>query len=191
MTPRTAEEKLAARKKRTHGKPGPLALNFTLTEIAAVRTLAAHGHTSATIASRSGLSIKQFRKARERDERLSDALEAGRAEERLKINGALLKTALDPKNPRQVQAAVSLLKARHGYVDGGKGGGVEVNVANTISLPGPLDERKYKRLITEAAKETRPVMIEHDTSADAPAKRLPVDPVRAALGLPAKESDDD
>lgn len=191
MTPRTAEEKLAARKKRTHGKPGPLALNFTLPEIAAVHCLAAHGHTSGTIATRSGLSIKQFRKARERDERLSDALIAGRAEERLKINGALLKTALDPKNPRQVQAAVSLLKARHGYVDGGKGGGVDVTVNNTLSIPAPLDERKYKRLITEAAKDTRPVLIEHDTSDDALGPRLPVDPVRAALGIPQKESDDD
>lgn len=183
-----AEEKLAARKKRFLKRPGPTSLAFTITEIDSVRSLAAHGHTSATIATRAGLTSKQFRKAREKDETLSEALVAGKAEERLRITTALLKTATDPSNPRQVQAAVTLAKMRHGFVDG-KAGGVEVNVANTIALPGPLDPRTYKKLIRESDNARAPMIIEH-ASEDDLSRRAPVDPVAAALSK-RKESRDD
>jgi hypothetical protein len=187
VTPKTAEAKLIERKRKKR-RTGPMPLSFTIPEIDAVRTLAAHGHSQATIASRAGLTSKQFKKAREKDERLDEAMIAGRAEEKLRITTALLKTATDSSNPRQVQAAVTLAKMRHGFRDGSGGGGVEVNVTNQLAIPGPLDARTYRKLVADAVKD-RPVLIEQKDDEARPL-RLPDDPVGSVLSKRRESRDD-
>ena len=161
MTPKVAEEKLIARRKRVATKRGPKSLGFTITEQDAVRCLAAHTHSQTTIATRAGMSARDFRRACEADSKLRDAFDAGVAEERLKLDSALFKTALDSKNPRQVQAAMSLLKSRHGLTEGG-GASVSVNVNNVLALPSPQDARKYIATVKRIAAQT-PTVIEHKT----------------------------
>lgn len=161
MTPKTAEAKLMDRRKRVATKRGPQSASFTMIERDAVQCLAAHAHSQTTIAARAGMSARQFQRACESDTKLRDAYDAGIAEERLRIDSALLKTALDSKNPRQVQAAMSLLKSRHGLTEGG-GGSVSVNVQNVLALPPPQDSRKYQSIIKRVAAQT-PTVIEHKT----------------------------
>ncbi len=180
MTPKVAEEKLIERRKRVITNRGPHKRGFTIIERDAVRCLASHAHSQQTIANRAGMSLAHFKREFESDSKLREAYDAGIAEERLSIDTALLKTALDSRNPRQIQAAVSLLKSRHGYTDGG-GVSVAVQVNNILSLPSPQDTRKYQAVIKRVAKQA-PATIEHDASLSGP--RIALDPVKTALGIP-------
>jgi hypothetical protein len=184
MTPKEAEKHLLERHKRVElRKGGAPSLKFTRLEKLAVQCLAAHAHTQATIANRAHMSIKQLSKAFEGDPELREAYDQGIAEERLRIDTALLKTATDGKNPRQVQAAMSLLKSRHGVTEGG-GKGVSVQVNNVLALPSPQDSRKYLSTVKRVAARA-PVTVEHAPQEQdrAPIKRVdPVAAVRAAQG---------
>lgn len=160
MTPKAAEEKLLARHKRvSQRKSGPASLQFTITEKQAVRTLAAQGHSQGTIASRAKMSLSQLKRAFESDPELREAFDQGLAEERLVLDQALLKTARDSKNPRQVQAVMSLLKSRHGYREGSLSG-TQVNVQVNNNLPAPLDPRKFAALMKRIEKQGAPEVIE-------------------------------
>lgn len=176
MTPKQAEAHLLERHKRVElRKGGPPSLKFTRMEKLAVQCLAAHAHTQATIANRAHMSVQQLAKAFDGDPALREAYDQGIAEERLRIDTALLKTALDTKNPRQVQACMSLLKSRHGVTEGG-GKGVSVQVNNVLALPSPQDARKYQSMIKRVAKNA-PTMIEQE--ATPPGPRVEVDPIQA------------
>lgn len=175
MTPKQAEAILIARKQRVSGnKGGAESLAFSKQEREAIRHLAAQAHSQGTIANRAGITLAQLKRAFEMDTLLREAYDAGIAEERLKIDQALLKTALDSKNPRQVQSAMSLLKSRHGLTEGG-GKSVSVNVNNVLALPSPQDFRKYQSIMKRVTK-LAPTVIEH---APQGTPRIAVDPIKA------------
>ena len=70
---------LQGRRRRLHRKKsGPNSLQFTAKEIDAVRVMAFHGVRQSVIASKSGLTISQFEKALQKDEKLHDAWKHGR-----------------------------------------------------------------------------------------------------------------
>ena len=104
MTPAVAETKLIESRRTRKKATGPPSLGFTITQIQAVRALAANCHSQRSIATLAGLTHKQFRAAMEADPELRDAWDVGIADERSSIESALLKTALATGNPRQVQA---------------------------------------------------------------------------------------
>ena len=170
MTELEAERKLSDRKKRVTNKRGPTSMGYTLPEMQAVFVLASCGHSKWTIATRSGMGIKKFNKACEADEKLSDAFNGGLAEEEHKIIKALLKSAYDPKNSKQVTSGTTLLKKRHGFTDGRSvAPDVSVTVNNTLKLFEPMSESKYTKLVTAAAEHAgnHPVLIEHDPVSEA------------------------
>ena len=181
MTPKVAEAKLIDRRKRVITNRGPQSRGFTIIERDAVRCLASHAHSQQTIANLAGMSLAHFKRSMESDSKLREAYDAGISEERFRIDSALLKTALDSRNPRQVQAAMSLLKSRHGVTDGG-GLSVAVQVNNILSLPSPQDARKYQAVIKRIAKQA-PATIEHKSDDQDRAMTVSRDPVKVALGI--------
>ena len=172
MNVKGAEKTLIESRRRRKKRTGPPSLDYTEPERIAVQTLAANCHIQASIAGLSGLSISQFKRGFEADPKVRAAWEMGVAQERVKIEQALLRTALSPSNPRQVQAATALLKSRHGVSEGG-GSSVSVNVQNVFALPAPQDARKYQAIIKRTQKH-QPSLIEHETQAQG--ARIPTAP---------------
>lgn len=78
------------------------------------RDLAASGANIKSIALAMGCHEKTFRRWREKDSAIDDAIEAGREEERKKLHDSLVNAALSGA-PQSITAAIFLLKARHGY----------------------------------------------------------------------------
>ena len=68
-----ASAKLQTRRRRTARRRGPASQQFTAIECEAIRVLSSHGKTQESLARDSGMTIKQFRTAMEKDEKLRDA----------------------------------------------------------------------------------------------------------------------
>ena len=71
VTPSRAIEVL--RKKKREKRPGPKRTTFTISEIDDVRTMAAQNRSQLWIADQAGLTLAQFKKACESDDKLVQA----------------------------------------------------------------------------------------------------------------------
>lgn len=90
------------------------------------------------------MSQDTWRRIKGEDARAVEALEAGRAVEHDALVGKLFEMAMNGN----AVAALFLLKARHGYVEGSR---IEhqQNVRITVELPAALDPATYGRLIEQ------------------------------------------
>ncbi len=173
----TASSKLQGRRRRlARRKSGPASLQFTANEREAVRVLTAAGKTQETLARTSGLSIKQFRAALEKDEALQDAWAFGKAERREKRIAELEQQS---KNG-STKATELLLRYEHrdaGPRQTNDRGDVTVNI-NADSVAAQIDGRKFSAMLQRLHKNQQRPAIESESHEVEPD---PVDPIRAAL----------
>lgn len=160
----------AARKKGGNAK-----LGFTPSEINAVRALATHNRSQLYIAHEAGLSLADFKRAVERDEKLAEAWNLGVDEARHRLEERAEKIARDPSNPRAIQAVALLAKMRYGIGDGRTVTDKTTVNVNVNAVPQAQDPRTYQA-IQQRITRREPVVIEQQI-----AKPIPADPVRAAL----------
>ncbi len=174
MNKTEAEKNLAGRRNRCARKRGPMSLQFTDVELRAVSVLASHGRTQETIARDSGLSLANFKRAFEGDEKLRDAWLIGKAIRREQRIDDLEKQS----KKGNVRATELLLRYEHG--DAGPqtargGAAVTVNI-NANTVPPAQDGRSYAALMKRIAKGNAPTLIEHDAT---PAQPVILDPIEA------------
>lgn len=174
----TASSKLQGRRRRlARRKSGPASLQFTANEREAVRVLTAAGKTQETLARASGLSIKQFRAALEKDEALQDAWAFGKAERREKRIAELEQQS---KNG-STKATELLLRYEHrdaGPSTNQTSGDVNISI-NADSVKAAIDGRKMRAML-QSIRKRGPEVIEGEAMevVDEPRER---DPVKAAL----------
>jgi hypothetical protein len=174
----TASSKLQGRRRRlARRKSGPVSLQFTANEREAVRVLTAAGKTQETLARASGLSIKQFRAALEKDEALQDAWAFGKAERREKRIAEL-----EQQSKNGSTKATELL-LRYEHRDAGPStnqarGDVNISI-NADSVKAAIDGRKMRAML-QSIRKRGPEVIEGEAMevVDEPRER---DPVKAAL----------
>jgi hypothetical protein len=112
--------------------------------------MASRGCNEASIAKALQVSPATFKALKKRDEALAAAVEVGRAIEHDHLVGVLRKAA-DDGYP---QAAMFLLKARHGYREQGPDTSAVQAVAVNITLPAARSREDYER---ELAIDVTPI----------------------------------
>lgn len=161
MNRTAASARLQTRRRRTHRRAGPASQRFTPLECEAVRVLSSHGKTQESLARDSGLTIKQFRTAMEKDEKLRDAWDMGKAVRREKRISEL--EAQSRKG--NVRATELLLRYEHRdagpQTQRGAAADVTVNI-NANMIPPAQDGRSYAALMKRIQKGNAPTLIEHD-----------------------------
>jgi hypothetical protein len=111
-----------------------------------VRELAADGWSVIGIAHRLGTDPKTFNLWLEREPALQDAFALGREQERHALHNMLFRRATEKGD---VNAAMALLRARHGYAEGHGDQGNRVNV--TIALPGAMTLAQFNAIGTKGS----------------------------------------
>lgn len=113
-----------------------------------IRDMAARGCRESDIARACGVSQDSFMRLKQRDERVLNALEEGRAVEHDALRGNLYDLAMDSDVPPRdrILASMFLLKCRHSYVEGASVDARQTNNV-TINLPGARSESEYMRTI--------------------------------------------
>jgi hypothetical protein len=174
----TASSKLQGRRRRlARRKSGPASLQFTANEREAVRVLTAAGKTQETLARASGLSIKQFRAALEKDEALQDAWAFGKAERREKRIAELEQQS---KNG-STKATELLLRYEHrdaGPSTNQTSGDVNISI-NADSVKAAIDGRKMRAML-QSIRKREPEVIDGE-AVEVVDEQKERDPVKAAL----------
>ncbi len=111
--------------------------------------LAGWGASIATIAKRLGIGYHTLRAILSRDDKAKAVFETGRGLMESQVKSALLRVALDPKHPKQVTAAIVVLKMFYQYTDQPKQSVPENKVEITFQLPGALSSEEYKKQIID------------------------------------------
>ena len=174
----TASSKLQGRRRRlARRKSGPASLQFTANEREAVRVLTAAGKTQESLARASGLSIKQFRAALEKDEALQDAWAFGKAERREKRIAEL-----EQQSKNGSTKATELL-LRYEHRDAGPStnqahGAVNISI-NADSVKAAIDGRKMRAML-QSIRKREPDVIDGE-AVEVVDEQREHDPVKAAL----------
>ena len=182
MTKTEAEKRLQERRKRCARKRGPMSVSFTATELLAVIALASQGRTQETIARDAGLSLSNFKRAFESDEKLRDSWLIGKAIRREQRIDDLEKQS----RRGNTRATELLLRYEHG--DAGPqtarqgGNAVTVNI-NANTIPPAQDGRTYAALMKRIQKGNAPTLIEHDE----PERPVIVDPIASVKAKQRQE----
>jgi hypothetical protein len=116
-----------------------------------IQKACANGCTVEQIAAAFGIGRTTFLEWRERYPALEAAMTAGRAVEHDKLVGALFTAATENKN---ITAAIFLLKARHGYVEGVPL--VQNTVSINFTLPGAMTPEAYVKTVGATAQVVPP-----------------------------------
>lgn len=176
-----ASAKLQARRRRTARRRGPASQQFTAIECEAIRVLSSHGKTQESLARDSGLSIKQFRTAMEKDEKLRDAWDVGKAVRREKRIAEL------EAQSRKGNVRATELLLRYEHRDAGpqtQRGGTDVTVnINANTIPPAQDGRTYAALMKRIQKGNAPTLIEHGE----PERPVIVDPIASVKAKQRQE----
>jgi len=114
-----------------------------------VEQLAAWGASINTIAKRVGVSYGAMRNILARDSKAKEAFDNGRGHMESQVKNALLKVAIDPEHPKQVTAAIVVLKMFYGYTDQPVQKMPENKVEITFQLPGALSPEQYKKQLLD------------------------------------------
>ena len=176
----TASSKLQGRRRRlARRKSGPASLQFTVNEREAVRVLTAAGKTQETLARASGLSIKQFTAALEKDEALQDAWAFGKAERREKRIAELEQQSKDGST----KATELLLRYEHrdaGPSTSTNQASGDVNISiNADSVKAAIDGRKMRAML-QSIRKREPEVID-GAAVEVVDEQRKRDPVKAAL----------
>ena len=174
----TASSKLQGRRRRlARRRSGPASLQFTANEREAVRVLTAAGKTQESLARASGLSIKQFRAALERDEALQDAWAFGKAERREK---RIAELEHQSKNG-STKATELLLRYEHrdaGPSTNQASGDVNISI-NADSVKAAIEGRKMRAML-QSIRSREPEVIDGE-ALEAVNEQKKRDPVKEAL----------
>lgn len=178
MTKTEAEKKLLERRRRCARKRGPMSIQFTAPELAAVTVLSAAGRMQETIARDSGLSLSSFKRALDASEDLRDAWHIGKAirrEQRI--------AELEGQSKKGSTRATELL-LRYEHRDAGPStahsggrGDVTVNI-NAESIARAVDGRTFSAALKRISHDKPPNVIEH---AAIPARPEEIDPTSKAI----------
>jgi len=151
-------------------------------ECEAIRVLSSHGKAQESLARDSGLTIKQFRTAMEKDEKLRDAWDMGKAVRREKRIAEL--EAQSRKG--NVRATELLLRYEHRdagpQAQRGAAADVTINI-NANTIPPAQDGRSYAALMKRIQRINAPVLLEHEEQE--PPEEL--DPIAAVKQRQRKE----
>jgi hypothetical protein len=117
-----------------------------------VRKLSAEGNSYATIADALGIGPDAFRRIREQDEKLKEALAVGHGALATELTDILLSQA---RNGNTV-AAIFLAKARLGWIEGRAAEAPPASpVQVNIQIPPPMSDAEFRRVIDgKAASES-------------------------------------
>lgn len=122
------------------GNPtGPKPVTLEDDEVTLVEKLTAAGHAQRSIAKRLGIGFTTFKEIMKRDNRVSEALANGLAVEHDELVSGLAKAARNGN----IVAAIFLLKARHGYIEGQQLA-VSNRVELTFTIPKALTMQQYE-----------------------------------------------
>jgi len=114
-----------------------------------IEQLAAWGASMATIAEKLNMAYSTFKLVLSRDARAKEVFDTGRGAMESKVKNALLKAAIDPKHPKQITAAIAVLKMFWQYTDQPKQKLPENKVEITFQLPGAMTPEQYKKQILD------------------------------------------
>jgi hypothetical protein len=114
-----------------------------------VEQLAGWGASINTIAKRLNMAYGTFRNNLARDERAKEAFDNGRGQMESQVKSALLKVAIDPDHPKQVTAAIVVLKMFYGYTDQPVQKVPENKVEITFQLPAALSPDEYEKKVLD------------------------------------------
>lgn len=110
-----------------------------------------NGCTILQIANALDVSMQTLRRWREERPDIEQAFQQGRAIEHDRLVGALFEQAVNKSN---TTAAIFLLKARHGYVEGVPL--VQNSVSVNFTLPGAMTPEQYVKTLTIEAQIVQP-----------------------------------
>jgi hypothetical protein len=114
-----------------------------------IARLAERGVKETDICKALGISFPTWKRLKSEDERAIEVFEEARKIEEETLVGVLYEAATKQKN---LTAAMFLLKARHGYIEGReRGQAQQVNVQ--ITVPGAMDENEYHKLVEVSKNE--------------------------------------
>ncbi len=147
-TPEQRKE-LARKAAAGHWGDGGKSLPSNAAEV--VQQAAENGCTVEQIAAALGVGRTTFAEWREKYPELEAAMVGGRAVEHDKLVGALFEAATKKGN---ITAAIFLLKARHGYVEGVPL--VQNSVSINYTLPAAMTPEQYVRTIEAEAQIVKP-----------------------------------
>ena len=135
------------------GTEGHETVTVTERGCAVVRKMAAAGHNLAVIAHSLGVGTGTLSRAMERQPDVRTAYDLGRASEEHFLVGKLRSAA----NKGNIVAAIFLLKARHGYIEGAP---PPTQVGVQIVLPDALTTEQYAARIAARTRAALPAPIE-------------------------------
>lgn len=121
--------------------------NPTDAQLERIEELSAVGAKETAMARVVGVSHDTWARWKKESPRLVEALDRGRADLCEKLVGALVKRALDPKNPSGMAAAAFLLKNLAGWSDQGRPDTPANQVAVVVQLPAALRPEQYAQLV--------------------------------------------
>ncbi|MEX0681268.1 MAG: hypothetical protein WD097_07785 [Balneolales bacterium] len=129
---------------------GRIKKQLTETDYDKISRLAERGVKEIDICKALGVSFPTWKRLKSEDERAIEVFSEARKIEEETLVGVLYESATKQKN---ITAAMFLLKARHGYVEGREHGQAQqVNVQ--ITVPGAMPEKEYQKLI-EVSKDEK------------------------------------
>ncbi len=135
--------KLIQREKRKSGTSGPPAVVVTDDGLSVIERMAANGNADATIAKALGINRKTLSQIRDRDERVDEAMQTGRAQLADELTDILLTHAREGN----VTAAIYLSKARLGWRDQGPAPQATAATQVNIHIPAAMSDADFQKMI--------------------------------------------